>query len=55
MQDTSGLVESDSAVARKLLGRVQGYVVPMPLHFLSEEDLEPKFGEKESFVPEIFT
>jgi hypothetical protein len=48
-------VETDLAMAEKLISRVQGYLVPMPLHFLSEEDLEPKFGEVEYIVPEIFT
>ncbi len=48
------MVDSDAGEARVLLGKVQGYVVPMPLHFLSEEDLQPPFGSKEFITPEVF-
>lgn len=46
---------TDIAAAKKVLSRVQGSLVPMPLHFLSEEDLLPPFGAVEAIVPEIFT
>lgn len=54
-KDSVGLAETDPAVAKKLLSRLQGFLVPMPLHFLSEEDLLPPFGAVESILSELFT
>ena len=53
-QDEQGLLDSDAEEGKAQLSRVQGYVVPMPLHFLSQEDLQPPFGSKEFITPEVF-
>ena len=52
LQKNPGVVSSDIEKARELLSDVQGYIVPMPLLFLEEEDLLPEFGTKEFVAPD---
>ena len=53
-QEEQGMVDKDVREARALLSKIQGYIVPMPLQFLSKEDLLPPFGSKEALLPEVF-
>jgi len=44
--------ESDQQGVKKLLEGVQGFLVPMPLRFLEQEDLQNQLVHH--VVPEIF-
>ena len=50
MQENPGVVDLEKA--KELLAQIQGTVVPMPLHFLEEENLLPEFGTKEALAPD---
>ena len=55
IQSNLGMVATDVERSRELLQQLQGFLVPMPLKFLEEEDLQPQFGKKEALAPEVFT
>ncbi|XP_029552038.1 phospholipase D1 [Salmo trutta] len=51
-----GLEREDSARAHEELKKIRGFLVQFPLDFLSEQNLLPPIGSKESMVPmEVWT
>ncbi|XP_041717611.1 phospholipase D1 [Coregonus clupeaformis] len=51
-----GLEREDSARAHEELKKIRGFLVQFPLYFLSEQNLLPPIGSKESMVPmEVWT
>lgn len=55
-QSKPGLAQTDLARAQEELRKIRGFLVQFPLDFLSEENLMPSVGTKESMVPtEIWT
>ncbi|XP_071112498.1 phospholipase D1-like isoform X2 [Haliotis cracherodii] len=50
-QSEKTLVETNQSEAEKLLQKVKGHVVLMPLNFLKNENLAPKVGTKEAILP----
>ncbi|XP_013089460.2 phospholipase D1-like [Biomphalaria glabrata] len=45
------LAQTDEAEAMKLLNKVKGYLVLLPLQFLRDENLAPRVGQKEALLP----
>ncbi len=43
---------ADPNEAKKMLAEIQGFLVPMPLKFLEQEDLQNQLGNL--VVPDIF-
>uniref|UniRef100_A0A8C8DZW5 Phospholipase n=1 Tax=Oryzias sinensis TaxID=183150 RepID=A0A8C8DZW5_9TELE len=55
-QTTPGLAQTEKARAQEELRKIRGFLVQFPLDFLSEHNLMPSVGTKESMVPtEIWT
>uniref|UniRef100_A0A7N8YDN7 Phospholipase n=1 Tax=Mastacembelus armatus TaxID=205130 RepID=A0A7N8YDN7_9TELE len=55
-QSKPGLAQTDLARAQEELRKIRGFLVQFPLDFLSEHNLMPSVGTKESMVPtEIWT
>ncbi|KAK9533923.1 hypothetical protein VZT92_009011 [Zoarces viviparus] len=55
-QSKPGLAQTDLARAQEELRKIRGFLVQFPLDFLSEQNLMPSVGTKESMVPtEIWT
>uniref|UniRef100_A0A8D0AF63 phospholipase D n=1 Tax=Sander lucioperca TaxID=283035 RepID=A0A8D0AF63_SANLU len=55
-QSKPGLAQTDLGRAQEELRKIRGFLVQFPLDFLSEENLMPSVGTKESMVPtEIWT
>ncbi|KAF6714433.1 Phospholipase D1 [Oryzias melastigma] len=55
-QTTPGLAQTEHARAQEELRKIRGFLVQFPLDFLSEHNLMPSVGTKESMVPtEIWT
>uniref|UniRef100_A0A4W6DN36 Phospholipase n=1 Tax=Lates calcarifer TaxID=8187 RepID=A0A4W6DN36_LATCA len=55
-QSKPGLAQSDLTRAQEELRKIRGFLVQFPLDFLSEHNLMPSVGTKESMVPtEIWT
>ncbi|XP_069566770.1 phospholipase D1a [Brachyistius frenatus] len=55
-QSKPGLAHTDVARAQEELRKIRGFLVQFPLDFLSEQNLMPSVGTKESMVPtEIWT
>ncbi|XP_032356974.1 phospholipase D1a [Etheostoma spectabile] len=55
-QSKPGLAHTDLGRAQEELRKIRGFLVQFPLDFLSEENLMPSVGTKESMVPtEIWT
>ena len=48
---TPGLCKTDPDKARKELKDIQGFLVWIPLQFLSGEDLQPKITTQEGIAP----
>ncbi|KAM6912956.1 phospholipase D1a [Xenentodon cancila] len=55
-QTPRGLAQTDQARAQEELRKIRGFLVQLPLDFLSEHNLMPSVGSKEAMVPtEIWT
>ncbi|KAF7700455.1 hypothetical protein HF521_003413 [Silurus meridionalis] len=55
-QTKAGLDKEDPVKAQEMLKKIRGFLVQFPLEFLSEQNLMPSVGTKESMVPtEIWT
>ncbi|XP_041354686.1 phospholipase D1-like [Gigantopelta aegis] len=50
-QAENALVNTDMRQARECLSKIVGNIVLLPLHFLKDENLAPKLGEKEAMLP----
>ncbi|KAL8559506.1 hypothetical protein ACOMHN_037170 [Nucella lapillus] len=48
---TPNLASTNSEEALTQLAKVKGHLVLMPLHFLKDESLTPKMGQKEALLP----